>query len=38
MKNDILPLIAHAHLATADYEAEGAKNWKCRLLSVSLFC
>ncbi|KAL2140726.1 hypothetical protein VTI28DRAFT_3319 [Corynascus sepedonium] len=23
MKNDILPLIAHAHLATADYEAEG---------------
>lgn len=29
MKNDRLPLIAHAHLATADYEPEGAKHWKC---------
>ncbi|KAL2198660.1 RNA dependent RNA polymerase-domain-containing protein [Corynascus similis CBS 632.67] len=33
MKNDILPLIAHAHLATADYEAEGAKHWKCLQLA-----
>ncbi|AEO54847.1 hypothetical protein MYCTH_2297939 [Thermothelomyces thermophilus ATCC 42464] len=29
MKNDRLPLIAHAHLARADYELEGAKHWKC---------
>ncbi|KAL2257485.1 hypothetical protein VTK26DRAFT_109 [Humicola hyalothermophila] len=29
MKNDRLPLIAHAHLATADYEVEGAKHRKC---------
>lgn len=29
MKNDRLPLIAHAHLATADYEAEGVKHRKC---------
>jgi RNA-dependent RNA polymerase len=31
MKNDRLPLIAHAHLATADYEAEGPKHRKCEL-------
>ncbi|KAK4145305.1 RNA dependent RNA polymerase-domain-containing protein [Dichotomopilus funicola] len=29
MKNDRLPLIAHAHLATADFEPEGAKHPKC---------
>jgi RNA-dependent RNA polymerase len=29
MKNDRLPLIAHAHLATADYEIEGPKHRKC---------
>lgn len=29
MKNDRLPLIAHAHLATADYEIEGVKHPKC---------
>ncbi len=29
MKNDRLPLIAHAHLATADFEVEGAKDKKC---------
>ncbi|KAM7187118.1 RNA dependent RNA polymerase domain containing protein, partial [Naviculisporaceae sp. PSN 640] len=29
MKNNNLPLIAHAHLATADREAEGAKHPKC---------
>ncbi|KAH6855124.1 RNA dependent RNA polymerase-domain-containing protein [Chaetomium sp. MPI-CAGE-AT-0009] len=33
MKNDRLPLIAHAHLATADYEAMGAKHWKCLQLA-----
>ncbi|KAK4234105.1 RNA dependent RNA polymerase-domain-containing protein [Achaetomium macrosporum] len=33
MKNDRLPLIAHAHLATADYEVEGAKHWKCLQLA-----
>ncbi|KAL2169945.1 hypothetical protein VTG60DRAFT_5415 [Thermothelomyces hinnuleus] len=31
--NDRLPLIAHAHLATADYELEGAKHWKCLQLA-----
>ncbi len=30
MKNDRLPLIAHAHLATADDEVEGAKHRKCK--------
>jgi RNA-dependent RNA polymerase len=30
MKNDRLPLIAHAHLATADNEVQGAKHWKCK--------
>lgn len=30
MKNDRLPLIAHAHLATADHEVTGAKHWKCK--------
>ncbi|KAK0726811.1 RNA dependent RNA polymerase-domain-containing protein [Lasiosphaeria miniovina] len=29
MKNNNLPLIAHAHLATADYEDRGAKSEKC---------
>ncbi|KAK4102128.1 RdRP-domain-containing protein [Parathielavia hyrcaniae] len=33
MKNDRLPLIAHAHLATADYEVEGAKHKKCLQLA-----
>ncbi|GAB1312244.1 hypothetical protein MFIFM68171_02454 [Madurella fahalii] len=33
MKNDRLPLIAHAHLATADYEAEGVKHRKCLQLA-----
>ncbi|KAL2161293.1 hypothetical protein VTH06DRAFT_8513 [Thermothelomyces fergusii] len=33
MKNDRLPLIAHAHLATADHEPEGAKHWKCLQLA-----
>ncbi|KAH6628555.1 RNA dependent RNA polymerase-domain-containing protein [Chaetomium tenue] len=33
MKNDRLPLIAHAHLATADYEVTGAKHWKCLKLA-----
>ncbi|KAK4149285.1 RNA dependent RNA polymerase-domain-containing protein [Chaetomidium leptoderma] len=33
MKNDRLPLIAHAHLATADYEVEGAKHRKCLQLA-----
>jgi hypothetical protein len=37
MKNDRLPLIAHAHLATADYEAERAKHWKCEYLSTIIF-
>jgi RNA-dependent RNA polymerase len=32
MKNDRLPLIAHAHLATADREALGAKHRNCELL------
>lgn len=32
MKNDRLPLIAHAHLATADYEDQGAKHEKCEIL------
>lgn len=31
MKNNTLPLIAHAHLATADYEDEGPKHRKCKL-------
>lgn len=31
MKNDRLPLIAHAHLATADSEPEGAKHRKCKI-------
>ena len=31
MKNDRLPLIAHAHLATADYSVEGAKDEKCEI-------
>jgi RNA-dependent RNA polymerase len=34
MKNDRLPLIAHAHLATADYEVEGAKHRKCKSLFI----
>jgi RNA-dependent RNA polymerase len=34
MKNDRLPLIAHAHLATADSEIEGAKHQKCERLGV----
>ncbi|KAK4192574.1 putative RNA-dependent RNA polymerase [Podospora australis] len=29
MKNDRLPLIAHAHLATADHDPEGAKSRNC---------
>ncbi|KAK4165762.1 RNA-dependent RNA polymerase [Cladorrhinum sp. PSN259] len=29
MKNDRLPLIAHAHLATADLSPEGARSEKC---------
>ncbi|KAK3310739.1 RNA dependent RNA polymerase-domain-containing protein [Chaetomium strumarium] len=33
MKNDRLPLIAHAHLATADYEIEGPKHRKCLQLA-----
>ncbi|KAL2017036.1 hypothetical protein VTK56DRAFT_2648 [Thermocarpiscus australiensis] len=33
MKNDKLPLIAHAHLATADREVEGAKHRKCLRLA-----
>ncbi|KAK4124956.1 RdRP-domain-containing protein [Parathielavia appendiculata] len=33
MKNDRLPLIAHAHLATADYEVEGAKHRRCLQLA-----
>ncbi|KAL2128235.1 hypothetical protein VTI74DRAFT_9467 [Chaetomium olivicolor] len=33
MKNDRLPLIAHAHLATADYEVDGAKHRKCLQLA-----
>ncbi|KAK3906606.1 RNA dependent RNA polymerase-domain-containing protein [Staphylotrichum tortipilum] len=33
MKNDRLPLIAHAHLATADHEPEGAKHSKCLKLA-----
>jgi RNA-dependent RNA polymerase len=35
MKNDRLPLIAHAHLATADYEDQGAKHEKCEILLPS---
>ena len=31
MKNDTLPRIAHAHLANADYMADGVKNQKCKL-------
>lgn len=30
MKNDILPTVAHAHLALADYFDDGAKNEKCK--------
>ncbi|KAK4130127.1 RdRP-domain-containing protein [Trichocladium antarcticum] len=33
MKNDRLPLIAHAHLATADSEIDGAKHPKCLQLA-----
>ncbi|KAK4181786.1 putative RNA-dependent RNA polymerase [Triangularia setosa] len=33
MKNDRLPFIAHAHLATADAEPEGAKSEKCLKLA-----
>ena len=31
MKNDSLPTIANAHLATADQSVEGVKNYKCKL-------
>ena len=34
MKNDRLPLIAHAHLATADKHPEGAKTEKCKSSSL----
>ncbi|KAK3330950.1 RNA dependent RNA polymerase-domain-containing protein [Apodospora peruviana] len=34
MKNNTLPLIAHAHLATADYEDDSVKNGKCLRLAV----
>lgn len=37
MKNDRLPMIAHAHLATADYEVEGAKHRKCKKRTSSVF-
>lgn len=30
MKNDILPTVALAHLALADYFDDGAKNEKCK--------
>ena len=30
MKNDLLPRIAHAHLATADYLPKGVKEEKCK--------
>ncbi|KAK4194586.1 putative RNA-dependent RNA polymerase [Triangularia verruculosa] len=33
MKNDRLPFIAHAHLATADAEPRGAKSGKCLKLA-----
>jgi len=33
MKNNNLPLIAHAHLAMADYEDDGAKHDKCKRLA-----
>ncbi|KAK3989129.1 putative RNA-dependent RNA polymerase [Cladorrhinum sp. PSN332] len=33
MKNDRLPLIAHAHLATADISQEGARSEKCLQLA-----
>ncbi|KAK4660539.1 hypothetical protein QC762_119900 [Podospora pseudocomata] len=33
MKNDRLPFIAHAHLATADAEPQGAKSEKCLKLA-----
>ena len=32
MKNDNLPSIAHAHLATADAMEDGVKNEKCKIL------
>ena len=37
MKNDRLPLIAHAHLATTDYAVEGAKDEKCEISCSLLF-
>ncbi|KAK3336183.1 RNA dependent RNA polymerase-domain-containing protein [Cercophora scortea] len=33
MKNNNLPLIAHAHLATADFEKDGAKSENCLKLA-----
>ena len=35
MKNDSLPRIAHAHLATADFSSEGVKDQNCEFRIVS---
>jgi RNA-dependent RNA polymerase len=37
MKNDRLPLIAHAHLATADREDLGAKHRNCEFIPLILY-
>jgi len=34
MKNNTLPMIAHAHLATADYEEGGPKHEKCEFIAA----
>ncbi|MCJ1416306.1 hypothetical protein MMC32_002641 [Xylographa parallela] len=38
MKNDLLPRIAHAHLATADYLPKGVKEEKCVKLASHHSC
>ncbi len=37
MKNDRLPLIAHAHLATADFAIMGAKDERCKTFRSLVF-
>ncbi len=37
MKNNQLPLIAHAHLATADYEDVGVKHPTCKFCLYGLY-
>lgn len=35
MKNNTLPMIAHAHLATADYEEGGPKHERCEFIAAA---